>query len=337
MKHPRNFLLKNFCWLTLLLIPALLGAAEVTPFYTQNQSPLVQIFGLPSIGNPHVVPPQKTDIRAILDLANNFVEDQNPRESILLDGESARFTLDARYGISHRWEVGIAVPYIFQSGGFLDNFIIDYHDTFGFPQGGRDQAPRNRLLYRYLRQGRELLKIDQASNGIGDLQLLGGYQLYESPMKPSRAVALRMALKIPSGDADQLHGSGSTDASLWLVAGDDYPMGIGHFTIFGAAGLLGMTEGSVLPDQQRNWVWFGSLGAGWSPLRWLAFKVQANGHTSFYQGSALRELNSSSIQLTVGGTLALSQRISLDLGVTEDLIVQTSPDVVFHLALTGRF
>ncbi len=337
MKHGQNFLLINFCWLGLLLTPSFLGAAEITPFYTQNQSPVIQIFGLPSIGNPHVLPTRKTDVRVMLDLANSFVEDQNPRESILLDGESARFTLDARYGISRRWEVGIAVPYIFQSGGFLDNFIIDYHHTFGFPQGGRDQAPRNRLLYRYRRDGRELLKIDEASNGIGDLQLTSGYQLYESPTKPSRAVALRMALKLPTGDANQLHGSGSTDASLWLVAGDDYPVAVGHFTIFGAAGVLGMTEGTVFSDQQRNWVGFGSLGGGWSPLPWLAFKIQANAHTSFYQGSALRELNSSSIQLTIGGTLAFSERISLDVGVTEDLIVHTSPDVVFHLALNGRF
>ncbi len=337
MKRARNFLLIQFFWLGLLLLPGFLGAAEITPFYTQNQSPVIQIFGLPSIGNPHIIPPKKTDVRLILDLASNFVEDQNPKESILLDGESARFTVDARYGISHQWEAGIAVPYIFQSGGFLDDFIIDYHNTFGFPQGGRDQAPRNRILYRYVRHGREILKIDQASNGMGDLQLTGGYQLFESAVKPSGAVALRLALKLPTGDANQLHGSGSTDASLWLVAGDDYPISLGRITIFGAAGVLGMTEGTVLSDQQRNLVGFGSIGGGWSPLRWLAFKVQANAHTSFYQGSALRELNSSSIQLTIGGTLAFTERVSLDLGVTEDLIVQTSPDVVFHLALTGRF
>ena len=43
-------------WLPLILIfPPLLEGAEITPFYTQNQSPLVRIFGLPSIGNAAVL------------------------------------------------------------------------------------------------------------------------------------------------------------------------------------------------------------------------------------------------------------------------------------------
>jgi hypothetical protein len=94
-----------------------------------------------------------------------------------------------------------------------------------------------------------------------------------------------------------------------------------------------MTEGDVLPDQQRSVAGFGALGAGWSPARWIAFKVQANWHTAFYKDSDLRELNAASVQLTVGGTLAFSETILLDVGVTEDLVVKTAPDVVFHLGL----
>ena len=100
---------------------------------------------------------------------------------------------------------------------------------------------------------------------------------------------------------------------------------------------MGMTDGDVLKDQQRNWVGFGVLGLGWSPARWIALKIQANGHTSFYKNSELEELNGSSVQLTLGGTLAFSKNIALDLGLTEDLLIRTSPDVVFHLALRGSF
>jgi hypothetical protein len=100
---------------------------------------------------------------------------------------------------------------------------------------------------------------------------------------------------------------------------------------------MGMTDGDVLKDQQRNWVGFGVLGLGWSPARWIALKIQANGHTSFYKDSELVALNGSSVQLTIGGTLAFSRDISLDLGLTEDLLIRTAPDVVFHLALRGSF
>jgi hypothetical protein len=333
--------MRKFLWLIILgltfcPLPSLLYAAEITPFYTQNQSPLIQIFGLPSIGEASLLGPGKADARFIVDLANNYVEDQNPRESILLDGESTRLSLDARYGIKRDWEIGVVIPYVIQSGGFLDGFIENYHSAFGFPQGGRNQAPRNRLLYRYVKDGQERLKVSDSSSGLGDISLNGGWQIWGGKNQPS-AVALRTSLKLPIGSSSQLHGSGSWDLSLWMAGSHDWKVTYGHLTLFGAAGLMGMTGGDVLESQQGNWVGFGGLGAGWSPVRWIAFKVQANGHTPFYQDSALRELNISSIQLTIGGTLAFSEKISLDLGVTEDVIVKTSPDVVFHLALRGSF
>ena len=316
--------------------PSILQAAEITPFYTQNQSPLVQIFGLPSIGDAALAGQGKTSARLTVDLANNFVDDRNPRESLLLDGESVRISLDARYGIRRDWEIGVGIPYRIQSGGFLDGFIESYHNAFGFPQGGRDRAPRNRLLYRYVKDGQERLKVGDSSSGVGDMSVTGGWQAWGAKGEPS-AGALRASLKFPTGSSSRLHGSGSWDGSLWMVGSHDWKVTHGHLTLFGAAGLMGMTGGDVLESQQRRWVGFGALGMGWSPVRWIAFKVQANGHTSFYKDSDLRELAHHSIQLTLGGTLAFSERLSLDLGVTEDVVVKTSPDVVFHLALRGTF
>ena len=323
--------------LGILISPRALPAVEITSFYTQNQSPLVMIFGLPSIGEASVLPERRADARLIVDLASNFVNDSNTKESILLQGESTRIDLDVRYGIARGFECGVEIPYIFVNGDFLDGFIEAYHSAFGFPQNGRDQAPKGRLLYLYQRDGVERLRIDSSSSGLGDIRLNGGYQLYQGEDKPERAAALRMSLKLPTGDSNELHGSGSTDLSLWITAGDDWKLGVGHFSLFGAAGIMGMTEGRVLQDQQRNWVGFGALGAGWSPWRWIAFKIQTNAHTSFYQESELREVNAASAQLIVGGTLAFSDRTTLDIGVVEDIIINTAPDVVFHFALRRRF
>lgn len=324
-------------WLAILLYPQALRAVETTPFHTQNESPLLQIYGLPSIGDAALVPARKADVKVIVDLANNYVNDSNPRENILLDGESTRVAVDFRYGIARGFECGIEIPYIILGGGFLDSFIEGYHSAFGFPQGGRDQAPRNRLLYVYQRDGQQRLKIDSFSAGLGDIRLTGGWQLVQGENKPQPAVALRASLKLPTGDSDQLHGSGSTDFSLWLTASDDWKLEVGHFTLFGAAGIMAMTDGKVLQDQQRNLVGFGGLGVGWSPFPWIAFKIQTNAHTSFYRDSELRELNANSAQVTVGGTLAFSDRTALDIGVSEDIVVKTAPDVVFHFALRHRF
>jgi hypothetical protein len=316
--------------------PPLLDAVEILPFYTQNQSPIIQIFGLPSMGNAYTISARNVDARLIVDHASNYVDDSNPRESILLDGESTRISLDVRFGILKGVEGGVVIPYLIQSGGFLDSFIINYHDAFGFPQGGRDQAPRNRLLYHYKKDGQERLKVDDSSSGLGDICLTGGWQVYGGKDQAS-AATLRTSLKLPTGSSSHLHGSGSWDLSLWLVGSREWKLKYGHLSLFGAAGLMGMTDGNVLESQQRNLVGFASLGMGWNPARWIVLKIQANGHTPCYTDSELPELNAISVQLTIGGTLAFSDRISLDLGITEDLIVKTSPDVVFHLALRGSF
>jgi hypothetical protein len=316
---------------------SLIFALDIVPFATKNQSPLVQIYGLPSAGNARLVPPGETEIRMVLDYASNYVEDRNAVESITLDGETARITLHGRYGVSKNMEYGIEIPYVVHGGGFLDSFMIHYHDLFGFPQGGRDQAPRNRVRFHYTRDGVEKIHVERSSNGFGDVSLTAGFQMYDDGKEYPRAAALRMSLKLPTGDSDSLHGSGSTDFSCWMTARDDYKVRYGHAGIFAALGFMAMTGGDVLPEQQRHYVGFGSVGGGWSPLSWLALKIQLDAHTSFYTDSQLRSLSSSSAQLILGGTLAFSEGTSLDIGVSEDIVTKTAPDVVFHFALRTRF
>jgi len=272
-----------------------------------------------------------------LDHASNYVDDSNAEEQLVLDGETTRITLSGRYGLSQNIELGVTIPYISHSGGFLDNFIIHYHELFGFPQGGREQAPRNRLLYRYSRDGSEKMRIDSSENGLGDMSLMAGFSLYHDGKEYPRAVALRTSLKLPTGDSGSLRGSGSTDLSCWIIARDDYKLSIGHGTLFAALGVMVMTKGDVLPDQQRHAVGFGSLGMGWSPRSWIALKVQLDGHTAFYKNSNLRALATDALQLVIGGTLGLSDRMTLDIAVSEDLATLTSPDVVFHFDLGMRF
>ncbi|MDO8784827.1 MAG: DUF3187 family protein, partial [Syntrophales bacterium] len=263
--------------------------------------------------------------------------DSNPRESIVLDGETARFTFLARHAFSTRLEGAVKIPLINHGGGFLDSFIENYHTTFGFPQGGRDQAPRNRLLYRYQRNGSDTLRLDTSGSGIGDVALTTAFQFYNGGDKKQRALALNFGVKLPTGDTDELRGSGSTDISLWINGGTESTFATGRWGAYGAAGMLYMTEGDVLPAQQKKWVGFGSMGLGWIPVKWIALKVQADAHTPFFSGSDLDEIAANALQLIIGGTIGFSEETTLDLGVSEDLIVKTSPDVVFYLTMRTRF
>jgi hypothetical protein len=320
---------------TLPLAPSLGAAAEIVPFESTNQSPLVRIYGLPGTGNAAVLPQGRTEVGLNVALSNNYTVNENSREHIILDGETTRLTVAARYGLFPRLELGVKIPYVSHSGGFLDGFIESYHGAFGFPNGGRDQAPQKRLLYRYQRDGVEKIRIDSSGSGIGDVMLTTAFPLYE---EKNQGMTLNAALKLPTGDSDQLRGSGSTDLSLWLHEGIGGTFAAaGNWASYGSAGILVMTEGNVLPDQQKRWVGFGSLGIGWAPLDWISFKVQADAHTPFFRDSELKEIDATAVQLIVGGTISFSEKVALDIGVSEDLIVSTSPDVVFYLTLRTRF
>lgn len=316
------------------------SAAEITAFFSQNQSPLIQIFGLPAPGNAVLAAPGQGSVTLSLDLASNYTLNGSSArgESLLLDGESTRTTIALRYGLSKGIELGVDLPLISHGGGFLDGFIEGWHDFFGLPQGGRKQAPRNRLLYSYQANGFERLGVDDSSFGIGDLRLYGAWQIYDDDSPNRTALALRTSLKLPTGNSTRLHGSGSTDIALWFSGSRNNLLEAwGHWTIFGALGGMAMGGGEVLSEQQNHIAGFGSVGIGWSPADLIAFKTQLSGHTPFYGGSALAELGDNSLQLLLGGTVAFSPRTFLDIGVSEDIVVGTSPDVVFHLALTRQF
>ena len=327
--------------LTILIVAVLsssaLHAFDVIPFNSQNQSPLVRIFGLPSAGSTTVLPEGRKETQITLDHSNSYLDDEYIGERLVIDGETTRLTLAGRYGLARGAEVGIEIPYVYHGGGFLDDIISDYHDRFGFSPGRRDEAPNNHLLFQYRRNGVDQLKVDASGGGLGDIVLTGGLQLYNDAAPYPLSVALRAGIKLPTGDSGSLFGSGSTDLSLWLTGSDDFKLPLGSGALYAAAGLMVMTKGNILPEQQRNWVGFGTVGLGWKPLSWFAIKFQMDSHTPLYEDSSVKHLSANAAQLLIGGTFGLSERTSLDIAVSEDIIVDTAPDVAFHFNMRTIF
>ena len=318
--------------------PAHAADMEITPFRTINQSPVVQIYGLPAESSATIVPAGRLVIGLTQDIANEYTVSRATGEQITLDGESYRWTLSARYGISERFEAGIDIPYLLYGGGFLDGFIVDWHNTFGMSQGGRDTAPKDRLSYRYRKNGVQKLAMDQAGSGIGDISLAVGMKLFEERADVAHdAMALRLSVKLPTGDSSYLRGSGSTDFALSLCGSMNNFTEWGSLGVFGSIGGMAMSRGDVLADQQNNLAGFGTVGLGWGPAEWISFKVQLNAATAMYHGSSLDELSKVSLVLVSGGALKLPGGYLLDIGVSEDVAVTTSPDVAFHLGLSRQF
>jgi len=312
--------------------PGALPAQPVVPFSSFNQSPVIQIHNLPAIGSAGILNEARARYRLVNDLASNYTRRNTANEKLLLDGETNRSTFEYSRGTGKGWEWGVQIPYINHDGGSLDRFIEDWHSTFGLPEGGRNTAPRNRLRYFYQRNGVTRLSLENATSGIGDVRLTAGWQ-WPDAGKDTR-LAIRSSLSLPTGDSDQLRGSGAMEAALWATA-DRTRQWFGYpGSIFGGGGLLLMGKGDVLADQQRRVTAFASVGAGAQVLPWITLKLQADINGPFYGGSDLRQINATAVQLLMGGDIRLAKNVRLDVMVGEDLTVRASPDVVFHLALT---
>lgn len=298
------------------------------PLPVNNQSPVTGIFGIPRAQGTDILGAGNMQWDATLDLTSHFTGNEAGSESIFFDGETTRFAIQARYGINDNWNVGVEVPWVHHGPGFLDGFIIDWHDFWGFPQRGRDRFPEDAFRFRYERQGETRFDIDSATDGIGDVLVSAQRHWWRSERS---AGVLHTQLKLPTGDPDKLTGSGAADAAAGIELSRQWRPAW-HSML--RAGVAYLGEGDVLPDLQRNWAAYGGLDVVWRPIRALSLRVQYDAHTATYEDSELGELNQWAGLLTTGGTWHITRRIALDLAVVENVPNgRSASDVSFQVRL----
>jgi hypothetical protein len=315
-----------------LLRPEPARASDATPFAVINNSPLTQIRAAPAPSVAAAPGAAETRVGLSVLRSNQFVSRTTDAETLILDGETTRVTLSAARGLGDGREVAIEIPFVSHAGGGLDHSIEKFHDTFGFPDGGRPAAPRNRLLFLYQRDGSDVLRISESQDGIGDMRLSVGQQLLFGSAPGGWDAAVRGEIKFATGDAEGLLGSGGTDVATWLSAACNDAECPLAFRWYGTGGLMYLGRGDVLSSQVRRLVAFGAGGVAWLWTDTIVFKVQIDAQTAVYRDSGIKALKSPSHQLTVGASWRIAPDHALDFAFTEDISVTTAPDIGFLLA-----
>ena len=242
-------------------------------------------------------------------------------ESLVVDAETREARVTVQRSINDRLAFQLQLPYRYTGGGNLDGFIDSWHDFFGMSEGARPQLPSDRLDIFYSRAGSPRLNMTSSVDGLADIQASLGYQVAPS-------FTAWLSVKVPTGDADKLTGSGATDVSVLLATErrlDD------RWSVFGQGAVTYLGDGELLSDRQRSVVWSGLAGVGARAWRGLSLKAQIDAHSAAFD-SNLDFLNEA-IVLTVGGDYRFASGWRLDLGVSEDIAVERSPDVVFVAGL----
>ena len=259
-------------------------------------------------------------------------------ETVLIDGETWRQGLALRYGLGEGWELLVDVPVVSHAGGVFDGFIEDWHDAFGLPQGDRDRVPRDRFALFYAGAGGTGFDIDSDVHSLGDVSLGVGCALPFPPF-PNDGMAVRAMVKLPSGDEDALAGSGGYSGSAWAETSGAFPgSGVSRNWLYAATlGVLAGEAPESLSAIGGSFIAFGRFGVSWRALEDFHLTVQVDVQSSPYGASALSPLSDPAVMLGLGGTLRMTERMALEVAVTEDDGTwHAVPDIGLHAALRWR-
>jgi hypothetical protein len=304
--------------------------AHADPLPTRNQGALVVPYGLPGVLPARLPAKGGGSASLVMNWANTYETDDSGDRAYTMDAETMEWRVIGEYGLTDRFALRAELPWRKLDGGSLDGFIESWHSTFGLPNGGRDDAPEDRLLIQYTEGAVTQLQIDRDGSGLADIPLAVGYQVSASE---KTAVSAWLSVKLPTGDAQDLTGSGSTDVALSVAAQTQLAE---RWQLFGQFDLAWLGEGDVLPQMQEDYAWSALAGVTWNPWRALDLTVQFSGNSKIFSDTGTT-LDGDAVVLGFGGSWRTAGGWKFDLGFDEDVQVGASPDFVINLAAQRRF
>jgi Protein of unknown function (DUF3187) len=307
------------------LLLAATATAHSAPFPTRDQNPLLAGFGLPTAMPARIPDAERWSLAADLNWGSTSLLQIAPDEGLIVDAETRELRVDLQRSLGHGLALQLQVPYRYTGAGELDGFIDDWHDFFGLPEGERSQLPEDWLRIAYQREGTVLVDIDSSRSGLADITASLAFGLASSA---TTSAAAWVSIKLPTGDANELTGSGATDASVALSATHRFGE---RWEGFGQAAVTWLGDGELLPAQQRSVVWSGMAGIAWRAVRGLHLKAQIDAHTAVFDSGL--DFLGEGVLLTVGGDYRFDSGWRLEVGVSEDIAVETSPDVVLIMGV----
>jgi len=297
------------------------------PLYTKNFSPVSGLFGIPAQREASTTDSGSFGFALHTNVASHYVLEIEEPEGVNIDGETLRFAIEVRYGVAQDWDIQLEVPWLEHSGGHLDSLIEEWHNLWGMSDGGRSDAPRNVLDYRYAGPDTKFSLLDDSS-GLGDISISLNHAFYQDE---DSSASLALGYKFATGDEDEFLGSGAEDLFLAMrFSGahlSDLPL-----SWHGQAGYLRAGKADLLAGAQERDLWFLGLALDWALTDTFSLIGQVDMQAA-PTDSDLTALGDDAIQLALGLRWNFSRHWNLDLSFTEDVRVETAPDFGLQASL----
>lgn len=328
MKQCRIAPTRRSITLNILLLLPIGVAADALPDH--DNGPLTGLFGLPdSTEGGDIVDRGKHVWTTSIITASHNIEESSGGENLNLDGETTRLAFKYRYGFSNRFDIGIEIPYLWHESGSLDSAIDRWHKIFGLPDGARDTRERDQLEYLYSSPAGTVVDMANNARGVGDIRLLAGWRISNTVNHKS---ALQFGIKLPTGESNELLGSGGTDVSLGIAVDSSNLWGNAKLSGLYRANITYLGKPQRLADRYNEFVGQLAFGMSYHLNQNVDLGLQSRVRSAVYD-SAIENLGDPSVSLTFGADLKVADDFRLSLSVGEDLLPNSAPDVSFQIAL----
>lgn len=304
------------------------------PIPMRNQMPLYLFYLQMEPDKASVTEQGKLNINAGYAVSNITVSSFTPGTSLYninIDTEVSRRTLDLKYGVYESTEVGLEVPYLSLSSGYLDEFIEGFEDTIGAttPHSRVSQGPYN-FNYSFIYNNQDLIKRTNASDGLGDIVLKAKYQILEEDRHsfwPN--MSFRAAGKLPTGEKRSLLGSGEFDYGFGILLDKTFSERIKVYTGCNFVVIEKPSFFSVL-NLKKNIV-SGIIGAECLLAQRFSLVAQATGSTIPYPSTGTDALDGYPIDVGLGLNYVWKEKpnVSWYFSFIENINSKASPDVSF--------
>lgn len=291
--------------------------------------PLTATIGIPEAASRTFA---ERTVRVSLELGSAFTGGTTSGgEALLLDGETTELAVRWRQPVGRCRAVEARVAMLAHSGGAFDRAIESWHGFFGLPNAGRGEAPENRLLFLHVAPDGTRVSLDESTVGFGDTQLAFAWApgCGRRLQGDDRTTVLRAGLELPTGDERRWRGNGAVDAwadvqSPVLTLGREWPT-----RVAASLGIVLPGSGESLPAPVEVAAYGAAglrtaFGARWS------LSASLDWHTRLYD-SGLTELGTGAAQFGVGLERRLPGRGRIGVAILEDVLVDTSSDIVLRL------
>jgi Protein of unknown function (DUF3187) len=322
MKDPVCMVLAVLMLFLICPVPAL---AFEGPLQVKNQFPIF----LP-INQPYLEQ-ASTESSFSLSLSHSsvFVIEDSAHWTAHLDLELTEMNLRYRKDIPDLFEIGLDIPVLRATAGFMDRPLEWYHQTFGFPDYGRSTRPQNEFLYDIEKDGAPLIEGDSDRSGFGDVRLA----LKKKITGIDPVISILADVELPTGNARVGYGSGSIDSAIAVLLDKD----------LGSETRLYANLGAVFPGDLKahqtvkldNFIYAGTgLEALIRPQFSLLAQIMVQ--TSPFPHTGISEIDNAALIMMLGGRYYVGPG-SFELSLTEDLNTSGAPDFILNFSYKKRF